>query len=98
MHFEEATKAFDLAFMFTDEDSKSIQFILLVKARQSFLISFLLYHGSQAIALFNANQHKEAMLRVQELAAACPNADTIACLVVEVSIMHSEELIHRSFF
>jgi hypothetical protein len=43
----------------------------------------------QAIALFNANQHEEAMLRVQELVTACPNADIVACRVVEVSIMHS---------
>jgi hypothetical protein len=38
--------------------------------------------------LFNANQHDEAMLRVQELAAACPDADTLACHIVEVSIMY----------
>jgi hypothetical protein len=43
----------------------------------------------QAIALFNANQHKEAMLRIQELTAVCPNDDTLACHVVEVSIMYS---------
>jgi len=43
----------------------------------------------QAIALFNASKHREGMMRIQELAAACPNADTLACLVVEVSIVHS---------
>jgi hypothetical protein len=43
------------------------------------------HYGCQAIALFNANQHEEAILRVQELAAACPNADILACRVVEVS-------------
>jgi hypothetical protein len=43
----------------------------------------------QAIILFNANEHEEAILRVQELAAACPNADTLACRVVEVSDIHS---------
>ncbi|OAX35524.1 WD40 repeat-like protein [Rhizopogon vinicolor AM-OR11-026] len=63
----DAMKAFDLASMFTDGDPKTIHFLLLVKA----------------IALFNANQHEEAMLRVQELAVACPNADILACIVVE---------------
>jgi hypothetical protein len=43
---------------------------------------------SQAIAVFNASRHKEAMLLVQEL-AAYPDADTLACRVVQVSIMHS---------
>jgi hypothetical protein len=40
----------------------------------------------QAIALFNANQHEDAIQRVQELAAACPSADAIACRMVEVNI------------
>jgi hypothetical protein len=45
--------------------------------------------GYQAIALFNANHHTEAMRRVRELAAACPDADTtLACRAIEVSIMH----------
>jgi hypothetical protein len=54
-----------------------------------FLAYSLLHYVFQAIALFNANRHKEAMMRIQELAAACPNADTLACDVVKVSIMHS---------
>jgi len=29
------------------------------------------------------------MLRVQALAAACPNADILACRIVEVGIMHA---------
>jgi len=87
-----ATQAFDLAFAFT-EDSKTIHLLLLIKARQSFLPSSLLHHCSQAIALFNANQHADAILRVQELAAARPDADTLACRIVEVNIMHS--LNHR---
>jgi hypothetical protein len=50
----------------------------------------MLFHcGFQAVTLFNANRHKEAMLRVQELATVCPDADTLACRVVEVSVMHS---------
>ncbi|KAJ8591160.1 hypothetical protein M405DRAFT_880653 [Rhizopogon salebrosus TDB-379] len=65
--FWDAMKAFDLAFMFTDGDSKTIHLLLLVKA----------------ITLFNANQHQQAISRVQELAVACPNADILACRVVE---------------
>jgi hypothetical protein len=38
--------------------------------------------------LFNANQHEHAILRVQELASVCPEVDTVACRIVEVSIMH----------
>jgi hypothetical protein len=41
----------------------------------------------QAIALFNADQCEEAMLLVKELAVNCPNADTVACRVVEVSVI-----------
>jgi hypothetical protein len=58
-------------------------------------VSFLAYsplHNDdsfQAIALFNANQHEEAILRVRQLATACPDADTLACSVVEVSIIYS---------
>ncbi|KAG0708169.1 hypothetical protein DFH29DRAFT_1075813 [Suillus ampliporus] len=63
----DARTAFDLAFMFTNEYSNIVHFLLLVKA----------------IAIFNADQHEEAILRVQKLAAACPNNDTLACRVVE---------------
>jgi len=41
----------------------------------------------QAIALFNANQQEEAMQRIKELANIFPDADTVACHVVEVSII-----------
>lgn len=60
-------KACDLAFMFANEDSKIVHFLLLIKA----------------IAIFNAGQHEEAMMRVQELADACPDNDTVACRIVE---------------
>jgi len=40
----------------------------------------------QAIALFNANREEEAMQRIKELANICPDADTVVCHVVEVSI------------
>ncbi|KAG0703056.1 hypothetical protein DFH29DRAFT_998842 [Suillus ampliporus] len=35
------------------------------------------------LLLIKADQHEEAMLRVQELATACPNADVLACRIVE---------------
>ncbi|KAG1787199.1 uncharacterized protein HD556DRAFT_1530619 [Suillus plorans] len=37
----------------------------------------------QAIALFNADQHEEAMLLIKYLDAACPNVDPLARRVVE---------------
>ncbi|KAG1888599.1 hypothetical protein F4604DRAFT_2024111 [Suillus subluteus] len=37
----------------------------------------------KAVALFNANQHEDAMLQVQQLAAVCPEVDTLVCRVVE---------------
>src|SRR5260221_539636 len=50
----------------------------------------MLHHCFQAIALFNANQHADAMRRVRQLATAYPNSDTaLACRIVEASIMHS---------
>ncbi|KAG2339395.1 hypothetical protein BDR05DRAFT_967930, partial [Suillus weaverae] len=66
-HVREARIAFDIASMFTNQDPDTNHFLLLIKA----------------IALFNADQHEEAMLLVKELAAACPNADLLGCRVVE---------------
>jgi tetratricopeptide (TPR) repeat protein len=66
-HIRDARIAFDIASMFTNEDSKTVHFLLLVKT----------------IALFGADQHEEAILLVQQLATACPNNDTLACHVVE---------------
>ncbi|KAJ8594800.1 hypothetical protein M405DRAFT_929909 [Rhizopogon salebrosus TDB-379] len=70
MKFQDATKAFALAFMFAEGGSKTVHLLLLIKV----------------IALFNANQHDEAMLRVQELATACPTADIVACRAVEACL------------
>jgi hypothetical protein len=75
--------------MFTNQDSKTVHFLLLVKVGQIHLACSLLYSIFQAIALFNANQREEAMLLVKELATACPNADILGCRVVEVSVMQS---------
>jgi hypothetical protein len=70
--------------MFTNEDSKTVHFLLLVKVSQMFLTYSLFHCGFQTIALFGADQHEEAILLVQQLATACPNNDTLACHVVEV--------------
>jgi hypothetical protein len=85
-----ANKAFDFASTFTDGDPSTIHFLFLAKAGCIFLCLFHVSLQYQAMALFNANMHADAMRRVQELAAACPNADTVlTCHVLEVStIMH----------
>jgi tetratricopeptide (TPR) repeat protein len=62
----EAMTEFDLAFTSTDGDSKTTLFLFLIKA----------------IALFNANNHEEAVRFVQELAAR-PSANPLASCVVE---------------
>jgi len=86
---QDAINAFDLASTFIDGDSKTIHSLYLIKASYLFLISSILHHSSQSIALFSANRHTEAMKRLQELAATCPNADTVlACRTVEVSIVY----------
>ncbi|KAG2737457.1 hypothetical protein P692DRAFT_201032333 [Suillus brevipes Sb2] len=63
----EAMVAFDIASVATNQDSTNIHFLHLIKA----------------IALFNANQCKEAMLLIKELAAVYPNTNTLARRVVE---------------
>jgi hypothetical protein len=90
MLFRKAMKAFDLAFMFTDGDSRTIHLLLLVKACQYFIVYPQLHYGFQAVSLFNSNRQQEAMLRIQELAAACPNADTFSCRVIKVSIVRNQ--------
>ncbi|KAG1896010.1 WD40-repeat-containing domain protein [Suillus fuscotomentosus] len=66
-HVQEARVAFDVASTLTNQDSETNQFLLLIKA----------------IALFNADQHEEAMLLIKDRAAACPNVDPLARRVVE---------------
>jgi hypothetical protein len=89
MYFKEAMEAFDLAFMFTEGDSNTIHVLLLVKACEYFSRILPASLCFQAIALFAANRQKDAMMRIEELVTTCPNADTLACDVVKVSIMHS---------
>jgi hypothetical protein len=74
--------------MFTDQDSKTTHLLLLH-------VSYFAYsplhnhYDFQAITLFNANHHQHAFSRIQQLAHACPNADILACPVVEVSVMYT---------
>ncbi|KAG2743684.1 hypothetical protein P692DRAFT_20838379 [Suillus brevipes Sb2] len=65
----EARAAFDVASIFMKEDYATSHFLLLIKA----------------VALFNADQHNEAMLLVLELSAASPDAD-LGCRVVETCL------------
>jgi hypothetical protein len=85
-HIQNARAAFDVAFMYTNQDSETIHFLLLIKVCYSCLAYSPLHHVFQA-ALFNADQHNEANVLLKELAAGCPDADTRACRIVEVSIM-----------
>ncbi|KAG2335859.1 hypothetical protein BDR05DRAFT_205929, partial [Suillus weaverae] len=66
-YIRHARAAFDVAFMYTDQDPERTHFLLLIKV----------------IALFDADQHEEADLLLKELAAGCPNADTSASHIVE---------------
>ncbi|KAG2358956.1 quinon protein alcohol dehydrogenase-like superfamily [Suillus spraguei] len=63
----DARKAFDFAFVSANGDSRTAYFLFLIKA----------------IVLFNANEHEEALQRVQELAVDFPDIDPLACCVVE---------------
>jgi hypothetical protein len=73
--------------MFTDQDSKTNHFLILIKVSEIYLAYLLSHCVFQAIALFNAEQHEEATLLIKELAAACPNTDLLGCRVVDVSVM-----------
>lgn len=63
----DSVKVFDLAFVSANGDPKTAHILFLIKA----------------IALFNANEHEEAIQRVQDLAADFPDTDPLACRVVE---------------
>ena len=86
---QDAKNAFDLASTFIDGDSKTIHSLYLIKASYFFPIFSIIHHGFQSIALFSANRHTEAMKRLRDLAATCPNANTVlACRTIEVSIVY----------
>ncbi|KAG2339399.1 WD40 repeat-like protein [Suillus weaverae] len=82
-HVREARIAFDVASMFTNQDSNINHFLLLIRVGRIRFSYSLLHFIFQAIALFNADQHEEAILLIKELATACPNADPLGCRVVE---------------
>jgi hypothetical protein len=73
--------------MYTDQDSQTIHFLLLIKVCYSCLACSLSHCIFQAITLFDAGQHDEANLLLRELAVGCPNVDARACHIVEVSTM-----------
>jgi len=73
--------------MFTNQDSNANHFLILIKVTSLCLAYSLCNRVFQAIALFSADQHEEAMLLIKELATACPNTDPLARHVVEVSVM-----------
>jgi len=75
--------------MYTDQDLENVHFLLLIKVCYSCLAYFLLHSILQAIALFNADQHDEANLLLQELAAGCPNAGAFPCCLVQVSTIYA---------
>jgi hypothetical protein len=79
--------------MYTDQDSQTTHLLLLIKVCYSCLTYSPFYHAFQAIALFNADQYDEANLLIKELTTGCPNADTLACCVVQVGIFHAWSLI-----
>jgi len=86
---QDAIRAFDLASVFTNNDLETNP-PLLIKLRTPFCLAYsLLQYGFQGVALFNANQHEDAISRVQDLAGACPHSDTHACRIVKVSTIHS---------
>ncbi|KAG2029061.1 hypothetical protein BDR03DRAFT_1018965 [Suillus americanus] len=50
--------------------------------------------SNKAVALFNANQHDEAILCVHELATTHPDLNSLACGIIEIhaSILISDAL------
>ncbi|KAG2365168.1 hypothetical protein BDR07DRAFT_1399605 [Suillus spraguei] len=66
-HIPDARAAFDVASMYTDQNSQTTHFLLLIKA----------------IVIFSADQEDEADLLLKELTTGCPNADTSACHIVQ---------------
>ncbi|KAG1843237.1 beta-glucan synthesis-associated protein-domain-containing protein [Suillus tomentosus] len=64
---EKLDASFDAASMYTDRDPEIVLFLLLI----------------EEIAFFNADRYDETNLLLKELAASRPNADTLACRVVQ---------------
>ncbi|KAG2137114.1 uncharacterized protein EDB93DRAFT_1253728 [Suillus bovinus] len=90
----DALKSISIQPSLTGHISKGIAFCGMMNfedAMKAFDLASIFTRNSQtvdlllikAIALFNANQHEDAMRRVQEIAATCPDADVIVCRTVE---------------
>jgi hypothetical protein len=79
-HLWEARIAFDATLMFPNQNSETNHFLLLIKVTSTCL-AYSLFHS-----MFQDN-HKEAMLLIKELAAACPNINSLWHYVVEVNDM-----------
>lgn len=85
-------EAFDFAFVFSNSDPNIINLLLLIKVLSSLFFIVRWSHNRcyfvQAIALFNAGRHVEAVRRVQDLTtAASQHSDSIPCGVVNVSLV-----------
>jgi hypothetical protein len=93
----EARAAFEVASIFMKENSATTHLLLLIKVHFICLVYSLLQLVFEAIALFNADQHNEAMLLVKELAAASPDAD-LGCRVVEVSVRQLRSVIDTDLY
>ena len=65
MEFKEATKAFDIAFIFTEQNSNTILLLLLIKACRSFFISFLL-HPILRLLHFSMQVNKTTLFSVSK--------------------------------
>lgn len=60
------------------------------RSNSSLTVTFCLSYGFQSIALFSANEHRDAIMRIKELAStSSSDVDPIPCCIVEVRIVHS---------
>jgi hypothetical protein len=83
-------EAFDLSFVFLNHDPIAINLVLLIKVLSSLSADIFLYNdiiSFQAVALFNANCHDEAMRRLNDLAIADQHSHTRSRSIVNVSFM-----------
>lgn len=69
--------------MYTNQEQETIHFLLLIKLYYSFFAYSSFHSIFQAIALLDADQHGEANLLLEELTLGCPNADALACGIVQ---------------
>jgi tetratricopeptide (TPR) repeat protein len=93
----DAMEAFDLAFQFTNRDQVTIDLLLLIKVPSLLHTQFFLQCDYvQAVALFNARRHDEAMRRVQDLTTAYRHSNKYLCGNVNVSFMQTSSILSLS--